>query len=176
MKSVCTSIEQVRLDKGHLLIDGWDDDTEKGREILRDIFGGVGDFPEAERSAADYLAPLTSPVAYMSSLPQDPFIGQHADGSKMGYGSYLDTYLYVDVDPQIDGYNMNLAGLKEPVCSQHGITPMKKGDFAICGIGPDGKFGSATGINSERGVPYDSSNGLTSVGDIFMRSGGGINK
>ena len=49
MKTALTSIEQLRLDTGYLPIDGWDDDTSEGRAILKDIFNGVGDFPEGQR-------------------------------------------------------------------------------------------------------------------------------
>ncbi len=181
MHSILMGIEQLRLDTGHLPIDGWDDDTTEGREILANIFNDVGNFPEAERSTLHYLAVLTSPVSYLASIPIDPFISQNTTVSERGYGSPYSTYIYADWDPNIPGTtnnnnNMNIAGLELPVCEQFGIRPLGRGDFALLGVGPDGHAGSGSGITPERGVPFDSSNGLNSIGDIFMRNGGGVNK
>ncbi len=176
MKSITTGVHQLQLDTGHLPIDGWDDDTTEGRDILKDVFNGVGDFSEAERTTTHYLAVLTSPISYLSAVPIDPFLPDHADPQSLGFGSPFTTYIYADVDPRIPGRNQGIAGLNDPVASEHGITPLKEGDFALVGIGPDGKAGSASGITSERGIPYDASNGINSIGDIFMKGGGGINK
>ncbi len=181
MRSIVNGVHQLRLDTGHLPIDGWDDDTSEGREILEDVFNDVGNFPEAERTTTHYLAVLTSPISYLSSVPIDPFIPKHADSGQLGFGSPFTTYIYADWDPNIPGTgsnsnNMNIAALEPPVCYEHGIKPLDKGEFALVGIGPDGKAGSASGITSERGIPYDASNGLNSIGDIFMKGSGSINK
>ncbi len=181
MKACLMGVAQLQLDTNHLPIDGWDDDTTEGRDILANVFNGVGNFPESERTTTHYLAVLTSPISYMSSIPVDPFMAKHADPSSMGFGSPFTTYIYADYDPHIPGTgsnsnNMNIAALELPVCEYHGITPMKRGDYALVGVGPDGRAGSASGITAERGIPFDSTNGLISIGDIFMRSGGGVNK
>ncbi len=181
MRSCLQATEQLRLDTGHLPIDGWDDDTSEGREILADIFNHVGDFPEAQRSTLHYLAVLTSPVSYLGSVPIDPFMTRMIDQGSRGFGSPATTYIYADFDPNIppttnNNNNMNIAALELPVCEYYGIKPMQRGDYALVGVGPDGHAGSGGGITAERGVPFDSSNGLKSIGDIFMRSGGGINK
>jgi len=73
MRTIVTSVEQFRLDKNVLLVDFWDDNTDIGRERLKKKFGGVGDLPEASRRQIHVLAPLTHPIAYISSIPQDPF-------------------------------------------------------------------------------------------------------
>lgn len=182
MKAIILGVEQIRLDTGHLLIDAWDDDTEEGDQIVLDIFKGVGYEPDnIARHTVHILAPLTSPVAYLSTLPQDPFITISTDPAQRGFGSVLTTYLYVDVDPAVplntnNNNNMNLAALESPVAEQFGIRPLQIGEYAVVGVGPDGILGSASGITSERGVPFEASNGLNSVGDIYMRSGGGVNQ
>ncbi len=181
MKSCLTATEQLRLDTGHLPIDGWDDDTSEGRDILENIFNNVGNFPESDRSTLHYLAVLTSPISYLSTVPMDPFMTQMMDQGSRGFGSPATTYIYADFDPHIppttnNNNNMNIAALELPVCEMFNIRPMSRGEYALIGVGPDGHAGSGGGITSERGVPFDSSNGLQSIGDIFMRSGGGVNR
>jgi prepilin-type N-terminal cleavage/methylation domain-containing protein len=179
MRAIVTSVKILQLDRNYLPIDGWDDDTEEGRRILREEFNGVGDFPEAERTTSHYLAVLTSPISYMSSVPIDPFISKMTDESTRGFGSGYTTYIYADVDPKIpggnvEGANMGIAAFKSPIAEQHGISPLKVGEFGLLGLGPDGTAGSASGITSERGIPYNSSNGIQSVGDIYMLSSGDL--
>ena len=52
--------------------------------------------------------------------------------------------------------------------------PLKEGDYILMAFGPaaEAMYGGSNGIRY--GVPYDSSNGVVSIGDIMMRSGGGI--
>ena len=95
-----TGVRMLNLDTNHLPIDGWDDDTTKGREILKDVFNGVGDFPEAQRKTSHYLAVLTSPISYLGSVPIDPFIQVTTTEDQRVWKSY-DTYIYADVDPHI---------------------------------------------------------------------------
>ena len=183
MKAICLGVEQIRIDTGHLLIDPWDDDTPEGDEIVLRVFSGVGYEPDnIVRNTTHILAPLTSPVAYLSSIPMDPFLERsRIDVNSRGFGGTLTTYLYVDVDPKVplttnNNNNMNLAALELPVCERLGIRPLQMNEFAVVGVGPDAILGSAAGINPERGVPYDSTNGLASIGDVYMRSGGSVNR
>ena len=46
------------------------------------------------------------------------------------------------------------------------------GEYVLVAYGPDGKRNNPPGY----GFPYQPSNGLTSLGDIWMRSGGGSNE
>ncbi|MDX9753947.1 MAG: prepilin-type N-terminal cleavage/methylation domain-containing protein [bacterium] len=173
MKAMSTAIKSLQIDTNHLPIDGWDDDTTEGRKILKEVFNGVGDFPEAERKTSHYLAVLTSPVSYMSSVPLDPFMSQAMDEANRGFGSPFDTYIYADVDPRIPGTNQGIQALSSPLAEEFGITPLKTGEFAIIGLGPDGVAGVGTsGTYGSRGFPYNSSNGLISAGDVVMTSGG----
>ncbi len=172
MKSMDTAVQMLQLDTNHLPIDGWDDDTTEGRDILKNVFNGVGDFPEANRTTRDYLAVLTSPISYMSSVPSDPFFGKNMDMADRGFGSGYNTYIYADVDPHIPGRNQGIQCL-EPgaLATEFGITPLKSGQWAFIGIGPDGSAGIGTGTAGSRGFPYSTSNGLVSLGDVVMAGG-----
>ncbi|RJP31362.1 MAG: prepilin-type N-terminal cleavage/methylation domain-containing protein [Candidatus Omnitrophota bacterium] len=174
MKSMNTAVQQLQLDTNHLPIDGWDDDTDVGRQILKDIFNGVGDFPEAVRTTVHYLAVLTSPISYMSSVPIDPFLSYGKSMSDYGFGSGYGTYIYADVDPRIPGRNQGIQCLNPGALAEaYGIRPLNVGEWAFVGVGPDGVAGiGAGGTHDSRGFPYNSSNGLVSLGDIVMTSGG----
>ena len=51
MKSTTTGIEEFRLDKGVMLVDFWDDDTDIGQTRMKDKFNGVGLVPATDRRA-----------------------------------------------------------------------------------------------------------------------------
>ncbi|HOJ58775.1 MAG TPA: prepilin-type N-terminal cleavage/methylation domain-containing protein [bacterium] len=174
MKALDTAVRMCLMDTNHLPIDGWDDDTPEGRKILKEVFNGVGDFPESDRKTSHYLAVLTSPIAYMSSVPIDPFIAKNSLETERGFGSPFDTYIYADQDPRIPGDDQGIQALSSPVAEQFGIRPLKDNEWAFIGLGPDGVagIGTGTGAYSTRGFPYSSSNGLVSRGDVVMTSGG----
>ncbi len=172
MRSTVTAIEQLRLDKGVLLVDFWDDDTDWGRKRIAEIFNGVGNRDESSRRQLDELAPLTSPVAYMSSVPIDPFVPKSQQAVSGGHSERFgiqgnEAYYYADNDPQGPGADYG-GTLYDP--------PMKEGDYILYAFGPAAEFmyGGSNGVRY--GIPYDVSNGTVSIGDIMMRSGGGIVK
>lgn len=171
MRSTLTAIETLRMDTGVLLVDWWDDDTQIGRKRLEEVFNNVGNTAEGSRAASHILAPLTSPISYLGSVPLDPFFEGPAD-------SGLQTYFYADDDPVIEGFDHNFNFLKSPRAEQFGYKPLQVNEVALLGRGPDRGFGSVPyGTSSNagdpwRGVPYEATNGLTSMGDIVMRSGG----
>lgn len=173
MKAMDTAVRMLNMDTNHLPIDGWDDDTTEGRDILKDVFNGVGDFPEAERKTSHYLAVITSPISYMSSVPIDPFISKNSDEGSRGFGSPFDTYIYADIDPNIPGTNQGIQALNSPLAEDFNLRPLKKGEFAFIGLGPDGVagVGSSSGANGSRGFPYSGSNGIISAGDVVMAGG-----
>lgn len=169
MRTTSTAIEQLRLDKGVLLVDFWDDDMDWGRQRIRDIFRGIGDQPEAARRQIDVLAPLTTPIAYLSSLPKDPFASKIAQAQSGGESERFglqgnDVYYYADNDPAYNGPDYG-STLYDP--------PLREGDYVLYAFGPAAEkmYGGATGVRY--GIPYDASNGTVSIGDIMMRSGGG---
>ncbi|MBX7244212.1 MAG: prepilin-type N-terminal cleavage/methylation domain-containing protein [Candidatus Sumerlaeaceae bacterium] len=99
------------------------------------------------------LMPLTSPIAYQSSFPRDPFLARE------GWAVYdqkpFDTYDYVDAD------DIPTRG--------SGLT--SGGAWRINSGGPDlyQAYGGRPVENpdcNEKGVDYDPTNGVTSQGDI----------
>jgi len=173
MKSLATAIMNLHVDKGMYPVDYWDDDTALGCERLEKFFNKVGMGPDCEtRSNWAVLAVLTSPIPYMAALPEDPFFE--------GIGGERTTYLYGDYESAYRGvsgtdeYNHNINALKPGIAEKLGLRPLALDEFALVGSGPDKTFGIGAGASDPvRAVPFDASNGLKSVGDIVVRSGGG---
>lgn len=108
------------------------------------------------------LSPLTTPIAYQSSFPKDPFNAK--DGWAVYDASPFDTYDYVDAD----------------AVPTRGSGLTSGGGFRINSAGPDlyQAYGGRPIENpdcNEKGVDYDPTNGVTSVGDI-VRVGAYHNK
>ncbi len=171
IRSVGTAIETHRLDTGLLLVDVWDKDTEPGVERIKKFgVGSINDvFPPA-RTHVDIYAPLTSPVSYLSSIPNDPFLSKITDTSDRIVIVLNGKYWYGDFDPGIPGTNFNFGALQPGNAEALGLRPLKKGQWVMIGVGPD-TSAEELGDSSQRGIPYDSSNGLNSKGDIVVRSG-----
>ncbi|MGC9327252.1 MAG: type II secretion system protein [Candidatus Hinthialibacter sp.] len=100
--------------------------------------------PEEELNSTYNMSPLTTPVAYMTHLPYDPFIDVPGAqlGDNRGDGLLVGWYLYVARKEGLekDGYH---------------------GSWWIWGWGPD---------KTRQGYPirpYDASNGIISSGDII---------
>ncbi|MBI1389476.1 MAG: prepilin-type N-terminal cleavage/methylation domain-containing protein [bacterium] len=176
MRTTVTAIEQLRLDRGVLLVDFWDDDTAEGQKRMVEVFGGVGGAKQNDRGGmAGLFAPLTSPVAYLSSIPLDPFFSNTSgvDSNSALISADLVppyTYMYADEDPGIPGGDIGLSFFAPgnmATLTQVGLHPLRVGQYVLLGAGPDGKRGAynnALGM----GFPYDSSNGVTSNGDIVI--------
>jgi prepilin-type N-terminal cleavage/methylation domain-containing protein len=181
VRSIVTAVEQLRLDRGVLLVDFWDDDTQVGQDRMKDVFKGVGGSRQNDRGGTSgVLAPLTSPVAYMSSIPEDPFSafkGQQVSGLNDAPSTLIGadqvppvTYLYFDNDPQIPG--TECGALVFCAKEAYGVSPLQEGQYVLVAYGPDSQRSNPPGY----GLPYSPSNGLKSIGDIWMRSGGGTNE
>lgn len=170
MKALSTAIQMLRADKNVLLVDWWDDDRDWGHERLTEIFNLVGAGPDFEqRDAFAILAPLTSPISYMASIPQDPFLE--------GDDIIVTTYRYGDNDEADPDHDHGYGALFPENAQRLGLRPINTGEFILIGIGPDGELGLSAGYGDPaRAMPYDSSNGLVSTGDITLRGGGGINQ
>mgnify|MGYP000374321593 CR=1 FL=1 len=176
MRSLSTGIEQLRLDRGILLIDFWDDDMTKGQERLRDDFQGLSGAHNDRGGTAGIWVPLTTPVAYMSSIPIDPFfspvLGDDVKSNLIPQDIIPPyAYMYADEDPKIPGGDIGLAFFtpNNVLARRTGTKSLKEGEYVIIGAGPDARRGA---YNLDMGFPYDSTNGLTSFGDIVIRGGG----
>ncbi|HPA48138.1 MAG TPA: type II secretion system protein [bacterium] len=165
MKNLGTAIESFRLDHGYLLVDFWDDDTDKG--IKRITLLGIQPFNNGyDRTMIQILGPLTTPVSYMSSIPRDPFNDKMAAKDSVEYVHYANgTYIYGDNEPYYGGENHSLNGLTKSGSKTSGLRPLGANEWALMGIGPDGKWESTF-----RAMPFDVSNGVGSFGDIVFLS------
>ncbi|HPA48128.1 MAG TPA: prepilin-type N-terminal cleavage/methylation domain-containing protein [bacterium] len=113
----------------------------------------------AVNSRLEFYIRLTTPIAYMNSIAVDLFYNLKNAGDNPGFGANL----YPFQDPaQTDGFKANSI--------YYDLLPEEKarrGRWVLLGAGPDGNYESSA---SRSYVPYNSSNGLASYGDI-MRFG-----
>ena len=171
IRATSTAIQMLKFDKGVLLLDFWDDDREWGRERWEKIFNKVGHAPPS-KTLENVFVPLTTPVAYLSSTPIDPFESKYNANIGFGADERGQTYIYFDNDPQDPGedHNIGLYLQNNQLARQIGIQPLREGEFALFSIGPDGVIGIPSNTGGDfRGLPYDASNGLISGGDIVQR-------
>lgn len=172
IRSLSTAIETMRVDRNVLLVDFWDDDTDVGQKRIRETFGGVGGGHNDRGGTTGVLTPLTTPIAYMGSVPQDPFAvkldGFNDTTSTLISSDQLPpiTYLYFDNDPEILGTECGaLVFCNNDYLS---VPALKEGEYVLVAYGPDARRNNPPGY----GYPYSPSNGLSSLGDIWLRSGG----
>lgn len=174
-KALATAIESFRIDHNGLLIDIWDDDGQLCLDILNRDFKNIANSNKATRLMRDAMAPLTTPVAYMSTIPPDPFLLEAKKKAlEESWVGQLDTYTYVDNDPRCTDTpyvsNHNIEAYQPYNQGMIGsVRPFSIGEFALIGCGPDGSIDQG----GFRGIPYSSSNGLRSNGNVTVRSGGG---
>lgn len=171
MKNLGTGIESFRLDNNFLLVDFWDDDTSQGIERMKGM--GIPPYNNGpDRTMTQILAPLTTPVAYMGSLPSDPFSAPTVAKDSATYVNYINgTYIYGDNEPYYPGENHGFPALSVDGSKTSGMKPLGPNEWALMGVGPDGLW-----QDQFRGLPYDSSNGLVSDGDLTIRASGGVNQ
>jgi len=152
-----------------MLVDWWDDDRAWGHDRLREVFNMVGAGPDFEaRGRNAVLAPLTSPVQYLSSLPADPF----QSDPEMKNHPY---YYYWDNDPMDPDEDHDFAVFKKATADQYGTMWLKEGDWFLGAIGPDKSWysnPSGRDVREVRGLIYDASNGASSKGDIILSNRG----
>lgn len=180
MRSISLAINTLRIDKNVLLVDLWDSDKDWGIKRIQSVFRGVGIAHGSSRSFYDVFAPLTTPVSYLSSIPVDSFAGMERQKSiESGISGYAlsNTYGYADDDPEDEGIDHGVLAYTPAYANQLGVRELQSGDYLLGSLGPDGVFGmfERSSSSPSYGLPYDASNGLTSMGDIVIRGSGGSN-
>ncbi len=131
-----------------------------------------GTYPEGRATYAIFgIDRLTTPVAYMGSLPQDPF-APGADTLKLaGYGwvpEILPNYVYLWAHKMSDDLNTAISRdylfrkgeMKDPT----GTPPKIFHFYQLRGMGPNRQ--------GDYSLAYDMSNGLNSPGDITYHGPG----
>ena len=143
MKACQTALEMYGIDKG---------------KVPPNTLGGAGN--EWGLSKV-----LTTPVAYISSLPKDPFFSQKKTATDDFYEAY--------VDPQGQGkyfYQESTSVWTENMTDPKGPA---KWQYRLQGRGPDTDFSSkengfALEVDHPYSYGYDASNGLVSDGNVVF--------
>lgn len=145
MRNLGTAIESYRIDNNRpprTCVGGYSDGTCNGGQMSR----------------FTRLSKLTSPVPYMSSVPEDKFNNVELQGNS---SEPLNTYPYWEPN-FADNYRTPTA------LGRHFDNQSKPNHlWALMSYGPDGDFEAAGGGDL---APFDVSNGVKSNGDI-MRFG-----
>ncbi|MBN2327821.1 MAG: prepilin-type N-terminal cleavage/methylation domain-containing protein [Candidatus Omnitrophica bacterium] len=145
MRNLGTAIESYRLDYGN-----------PPRTYTNGCYTGTCE--GAQMSRYRRLAQLTTPVSYMSSIPEDKFNTVVLENMS---SEVMNTYPYWEPN-FADGYRTP-AGLGRHFKNQQSPNDQ----WALMSYGPDGDFEAAGGGDL---APFEVSNGLSSNGDI-MRFG-----
>lgn len=166
MRAVATAIQMFNMDKNIMLLDFWDDDEAEAQDRWQNRFNRVGPQPPYTTFEGPFY-PLTSPVSYLSAIPQDPFSPREKN---VGFGANEqgNSYIYFDNEPG-RGEDFGIQLYQEANARNFGLEPLKEGEFALISIGPDGVIGIGSNPGTLRGLPYDTSNGVVSDGDIVRR-------
>lgn len=175
LRALATATEMNRLDRGVLLVDLWDYGMPWARERIDEVFNGRGGRPDRKIDLFEIFVPLTTPIAYMSSIPVDPFLNLAVFEEELGSTFEVRrSYGYVDEDPAHPGIDHGIAILSRQLAGQYGREPLIEGDFIMVGTGPDG-FYSAFDFRAadiRYGHIYSPSNGVASAGELMIRGSG----
>ena len=95
---------------------------------------------------------LTTPVAYITSIPQDPFATQYSEPLP-----FMREYNYLNLTQHI-----NNMGATPPAFAA--LLKPRWGEWRMVACGPDGDRG--VDIKTSLGIVYDPTNGTVSNGDI----------
>jgi prepilin-type N-terminal cleavage/methylation domain-containing protein len=101
--------------------------------------------------------PITTPVAYLTSMPKDPFVRIVPSAAQE-----TQQYLYVNWDYAIERVN-------EPLKTTFREQLARYGSYRLHSRGPD-----TEGPNT--GIPYDPTNGSVSAGDVTYGQASGFDK
>lgn len=172
MRSLGTAIESFRVDQNNLLVDFWDEgDAEALARLKRWGFCSPDNLDDAVRNQKCILGNLTSPVSYITAIPNDPFLGKIINTSDRLVIALAGTYFYGDNEAGIEGNDHNFAALWPENAKKFGLQPLREGQWVLLGMGPDTTAEELGGSEQFRGLPYDATNGLNSRGDITIRGG-----
>lgn len=168
-------IESLRVDKDVLLIDFWDDDQgPSAMQRLHEVLGCPYQDRDRRGGVIGIFVPLTTPIAYLTSISDDPFATD-----KIASTFYSDliaadrvrpyVYYYIDDESAFSGrdHGSNYLDWKNPeglalACRQ---IPRDQDKYITCSLGP------VPVRNYNRvGVEYDPTNGTASYGQIIRYS------
>ncbi len=125
-------------------------------------YPGDHDLDTAIHGQQTGLFQLTSPVAYMSSVPSDPFIIKIFKGQSV-FGR-----------DAVNGYSADYFPAYEVGSGADNAKAIRRQAYSILSYGPDNRVDLFTHDTFPFGItfhPYDPSNGVKSNGDIEFRDG-----
>jgi len=161
MRTIVVAIEALHVDYGVMLVDFWDDDTTIGIDRLHNTFGRTEQTNNQRAGPMGVLVPLTTPIAYLSSIPLDPF--NQPDFSQIVNSQIARapwTYCYIDDDPQIDGHD-----------SEASFAALANGEYVLLSPGPDLEVVAPNKYYAEiNDLLYDPTNGIVSYGMVIYSS------
>ncbi|MCX7045199.1 MAG: prepilin-type N-terminal cleavage/methylation domain-containing protein [Candidatus Sumerlaeota bacterium] len=167
MRTLAMGVEVMRTDKNVMLVDYWGDDTTKGNDRLHIEFGlwsqnplcvgGVTSPNDTRGGSTGVYVPLTTPIAYLTSIPKDPFaemISESAYSVNHDDAIRPRSYMYTCRDSSV-------------TAGTHWVNKMpsdtQDGDYVLVGIGPALTYKDPV-------VLYDPSNGTISMGLLVYSS------
>lgn len=172
-KALQVAVQAFAADRNLMLVDIRDDDTSEGVNRIKNEFNNVGCCNSGDRNLTKVLAPLTSPVAYIGTIPKTPFVMSRDiitnSGNNEAFGREgNDTYAYWDNDPRIQtpltvsNEDWNLPGIFNY------LPNWEPWDFILISFGPASRNDPGNSLTET--TPYNASNGLKSKGLIWMTS------
>lgn len=160
MRTIVTALETYRVDNNHYPTYHYAN-LPSGSALEFHLGGAVTGFaqsPDFEGAPWFGRNPITSPVAYLTSMPDDPFMARK-EGPRQ-----VRQYMYVNWDYAIT--NAVDSAARELTFRRARVV---YGSYRLHSRGPDRQ-----GPNS--GVPYDPTNGTVSDGDITYGPNAGYDK
>ncbi len=142
MKTVVTGLECYRIDNNQYPTYHYSAESVMEFHIGGKVPGwGV---PDPDWNG---LNPITTPVSYLTQMPKDPFVSHLA-----GVTTERREYLYVNWDYALARCGPNWTNVFT-------LAKNNYGGYRLHSRGPDG-------VGPDSGLPYDPTNGTTSLGDI----------
>jgi prepilin-type N-terminal cleavage/methylation domain-containing protein len=154
MRSISVGVEALRVDQNALLVDFWGDDSAVGVNRIQNRFGIKTQDHDNRGGTMGVFVPLTTPVAYITSVPLDPFAksGPQYPGLILQDWMEPHTYMYMCSDV-----------INAGAVDSFTIPRMVNNEYIIFSSGPDRIYEWPT-------FGYDATNGTTSKGDVIRSS------
>lgn len=145
IRTIVTAVETYRVDNNHYPTYHYS--NVPGAALEFHIGGRVPGFGQPDPTW-NSRNPITTPIAYITSMPQDPFLSQENGPAEVR------EYLYVNWN-----YALQFAVDSPARANVFELARRQYGSYRIHSRGPDRK-------GPDSGLPYDPSNGTVSAGDI----------
>lgn len=157
MKVVNNGIEAMYIDRGVLLVDYWDDNTADGKARMSDVFDMPWKGKDYQGGTTGLFTPLTTPIAYIQSVPVDAFCKFAPDWNGLVANDQLPPWSFMYVD--------YAKGSAADSGRPGAWSSLQNGEYVIFSVGPDAFSDWPLGDDM---AYYDSSNGTKSKGDLVL--------